>query len=79
MKAWLKGAPQFLTLFAVVLATAIAVHKRDDLQESRDVIPPDRDRMQAQRGIALDRFGHAIDMLLAFVPLRVAVLEHTRP
>ena len=37
MKASLKGALQISTLFAVVLATAIGVHKRDDLQESRDV------------------------------------------
>ena len=37
MNAWLKGALQLSTLFAVVLATAVAVHKRDDVQESRDI------------------------------------------
>jgi hypothetical protein len=37
MKPWLKRALQLFALFAVVVATAVAVHWRDDAQESRDI------------------------------------------
>lgn len=37
MKSWLKGALQLLTLCAVAFATAVAVHRRDDAQETRDI------------------------------------------
>ena len=62
MKPWLKRTLQLSTLLAVALVTAVAVHWRDDAQETRDV----KELIAKYEGL---RYSNALASYISYVEI----------